>query len=94
MIGITRIPLECLAHGASSHEKFTVRNSQGENAGYVEVKISCMELEQDASTMNAIAPSMNYNKNWEEDIIHRIAQKLAKVPCDVELMFGIFSRGS
>ena len=37
---------------------------------------------------------MNYNKSWEDDIINRIAQKLAKVPCEVSLMFGIFSRGA
>lgn len=36
---------------------------------------------------------LSYNKQWENDIIHRIATKLAKFPADVELLFGVFSRG-
>jgi hypothetical protein len=36
---------------------------------------------------------MAYTEQWEQDIIYRIAQKLSKLSLDVELMFGIFSRG-
>jgi len=35
-----------------------------------------------------------YNNQWEQDIILRIATKLGRLSIDVELMFGIFSRGT
>jgi hypothetical protein len=37
---------------------------------------------------------MAYTAQWENDIIYRIAQKLGRLSLDVELMFGIFSRGT
>ena len=36
----------------------------------------------------------SFNAGWENDIIMRIARKLGRLSIDVELMFGIFSRGS
>ena len=46
------------------------------------------------SVFNPKATQMlTYNKQWENDIIYRIALKLAKFPADVDLLFGIFSRG-
>lgn len=45
MIGVARIPLECLANGASLHEKFAIKNIANEIAGYVEAKISLLDLE-------------------------------------------------
>ena len=36
---------------------------------------------------------MNYNKEWEEDVVMRIARKLGSLHCDIELIFGIFTQG-
>jgi hypothetical protein len=37
--------------------------------------------------------TLHYNKQWENEFIYKISKKLAKFPGDVELLFGIFSRG-
>jgi hypothetical protein len=36
---------------------------------------------------------MHYNKQWEQELIMRIARRLAKLPGEVEMLFGVFSRG-
>ena len=36
---------------------------------------------------------MHYNKQWELEIIQRIARRLAKIPGEVDMVFGVFSRG-
>jgi hypothetical protein len=36
-----------------------------------------------------------YNQQWEQEIIYKIAGKLAKFPnVDMETMFGVFSSGA
>jgi len=37
---------------------------------------------------------LHYNKQWENELIYRIAKRLARVPGDVEMLFGVFSRGT
>jgi len=36
---------------------------------------------------------MHYNKQWELEIIQRIARRVAKIPGEVDMVFGVFSRG-
>ena len=36
---------------------------------------------------------MHYNKQWEQELVMRIARRLARLPGEVEMMFGVFSRG-
>lgn len=36
----------------------------------------------------------SFSKDWERDVIMRIARKLGRLSIDVDLMFGIFSRGT
>jgi hypothetical protein len=45
------------------------------------------------SLKNVQVSSLHFNKEWEEDLIMRIAKKLAGLQCDIELLFGIFSQG-
>jgi len=54
-----------------------------------------MDLEPDKAETDwmAVAQQVRQTKEWETDIIMRIARRLAPVDCDIELMFGIFSRG-
>ena len=37
---------------------------------------------------------LHYNKQWENELIYRVAKRLARLPGDVEMLFGVFSRGS
>jgi hypothetical protein len=37
--------------------------------------------------------TLPYNKQWENEIIYKIACKLAKFPVDIDTLFGVFSRG-
>jgi len=36
---------------------------------------------------------MHYNNVWEQNLVMRIAKKVARLPGDVETLFGAFSRG-
>lgn len=40
------------------------------------------------------AQKQSYTASWEKDIVRRIAAKLGRLAIDVELMFGVFSRGT
>ena len=40
------------------------------------------------------AQKQSYTASWERDIVRRIAAKLGRLAIDVELMFGVFSRGT
>jgi hypothetical protein len=35
---------------------------------------------------------MHYNKQWEQELVMRIARKLAQIPGEVEMLFGVFAR--
>ena len=37
--------------------------------------------------------SLHYNKQWENDLVYRISKRLARLPGDVETLFGVFARG-
>ena len=55
-----------------------------------------MELEsslRDTNTFVNVVHNAVYNKDWEEEIIMRIARKLAQLPVDINLMFGLFTQG-
>jgi len=97
MIGIASIPLIDLIKGASINDKFAIRNQRKENCGFVEIKISIMDLDSGFSNLmtgqKSAASSLPYNKQWENEIIYKIATKLAKFPVDIETIFGVFSRG-
>lgn len=51
----------------------------------------------DALASQTIKPedlkNLHFNKEWEQDIIAKIAGKLAPFNCEVNLLFGIFSQG-
>lgn len=98
MIGTVKVPLADLIKGASIHERFPIRNLKLENVGQLEVKVSIIDIDPqffDASNRQLYqqASTLHYNKQWEQELIYRIAKKLAKFPGEVELLFGIFSRG-
>ena len=41
----------------------------------------------------AEASMLHYNKQWENELIYRVAKRLAKLPGDVEMLFGVFGKG-
>ena len=63
--------------------------------GDIEVKIAVMDLEpvhtESMTNIVKAAQELHYNKEWEQDVVMRIARKLATLNCDIELIFGIFS---
>jgi len=94
MIGTVKIPLVDLIKGATIHDKFAVRNAKNENCGQLEVKISIMDLEGGEAHRQTGKQTLQFNKQWENDLVYRIAKKLARFPVEsVELLFGIFARG-
>lgn len=103
MIGTAMVPLTDLIKGASIHERFPVKkgNSRagGETVGTLEVKISIIDLDQGNAASQSIVKAaqqtslMHYNKQWESELIMRISRRLARLPGDVEMLFGVFSRG-
>ena len=96
MIGICKIPLECLATGCSMHERFAIKAPETQSeVGMLEVRLDVMNLEQ-AENQNLFAKAAHdlvYNKQFEEEIIRQISKKLAPLNCEIELMFGLFSQG-
>ena len=61
------------------------------------MRITVMDLQQIQQdtlfhTVRA-AQELHYNKQWEQDVVMRIARKLATLNCEIGLMFGIFSQG-
>lgn len=97
MIGTARVPLADLIKGACIHDRFPIRNSKRENCGTVEVKLTVMDLDGHLTGAGlGSAVNLAYNQQWEDDIVYRIALKLAKFPVgeSIELLFGIFTSGS
>jgi len=98
MIGICKVPLKSLIAGCSIHEKCPIRVPGGiETVGQLEVKLSVMDLERNqgtsfGKTVNEVT-ELHYGNEWEQDLVSRIARKLGKLNCDVNILFGIFSRG-
>ncbi len=56
-----------------------------------------MDLDSGISSLvqqpNKNQMSLPYNKQWENEIIYKIAKKLATFPVDIDTIFGVFSRG-
>ena len=65
--------------------------------GELEVKITVTDLGGVAGTSIAsdnlarVANELQYNKEWEDEIVNIIACRLARQNCSVDLLFGIFS---
>ena len=97
MIGVAKIPLGELIKGASIHDRFPIKSLRNENCGQLEIKLTIMDMDSgfslDLTKSRTAALHLNYNKQWENDIVYRIATKLARFPADVDMLFGIFSRG-
>lgn len=95
MIGIAKIPLAELVKGAAVNGRFPIRNSKRENCGTVEINMNMMDAEfMPSETGMGVKQGLPYNKQWETDVIYKIALKLAKFPVEtIELLFGIFARG-
>jgi len=97
VIGIAKVPLTCLVGGSTIYEEFPVRAVGGNSSdnGKVTVKISVMELEVDRprESLNSLTRQLQYNQEWERELIEKIARKLGKLNPDIALLFGIFSGG-
>ena len=96
IIGTCHVPLSYLVTDCSIRDKYILKSPTDEPVGELEVELKIMRLEDTETDhnrfFNAIDQSM-YSKNWEAEVIMRIARKLANVPCDIEMMFGIFTYG-
>lgn len=98
MIGTCKIPLKSLVSGCSFHEKFPIIITDSNlAAGQLEVKISVIDLDKAPAdnfsrTINDVT-ELHYGKEWESDLILRIARPLAKFNVEISLLFGVFSRG-
>jgi len=96
MIGIARIPLEALAQSATIHEKFSVfAPGTNKTIGEINVKVSAIDIDRihSESVVDKTVHDLQYNKEWEDDVIMRVARKLSTLPCDTDLLFGIFTHG-
>ena len=97
LIGIARIPLGDIPKGVGIDGEFEIRGPDGDSRGKAQIKITIVSAQVDQSQNLSKdmqeTQKMAYTAQWEKDIIQRIAQKLSKLSIDVELMFGIFSRG-
>ena len=92
------MPLTSLISGCAINDKFDIRAPSNAVVGQVELRITVMDLQQIQQdtlfhTVKA-AQELHYNKEWEHDVVMRIARKLAALNCEIELMFGIFSQGN
>jgi len=100
MIGICKLPLADLAKGSGINGDFAIKGLKGEPRGKVTIKISVVDTaasgKKQAAAQADIKASQkqSFNSGWERDVVMRVARKLAKLSIDVELMFGIFSRGT
>ena len=101
MIGICKLPLVDLAKGVGINGDFAVKGLQGEPRGKVTVKISVVDPGASSATKQSQAQAdiqatqkQAFNSGWEKDVVMRVARKLGRLSIDVELMFGIFSRGT
>lgn len=94
MIGIARIPLKSISQNASFHDKFALMAPKTNlRVGEIEVKVSVMDLDSMASQSirQSDVQNLHFSKEWEQDIIMKIASKLSGLQCEVDLLFGVFS---
>ena len=89
------MPLTSLISGCAINDKFDIRAPSNAVVGQVEVRITVMDLQQiqQDTLFHTVkqAQELHYNKEWEHDVVMKIARKLAALNCEIELMFGIFS---
>jgi len=83
MIGVCKVPLKSLIAGCSSHDKYPIITpGSASHSGSLEVKISVIDVDRvpNESFNRAVesATELHYGKEWEEDLILRIARPLAK----------------
>lgn len=100
MIGICKIPLADMAQGLGIAGEFTIIGTLGEPRGLINLKLTVVNTSggADKGDSNKLQDARDanigsYNAKWEQDLIMKIAKKLGGLSIDVELMFGIFSRG-
>ena len=96
MIGVCKIPLECLTTGCSAHEVYPIKAAEtNTEVGQLEVRIDIMSLEQaqGENLFSKAAHDLVYSKQFEDEIVKQISKKLAPLNCEIELMFGLFSQG-
>ena len=96
MIGIARISLKSIAQSASIHDKFAIVSpGTSKRIGEINVKLSVLDIDRipGESVVDKTVHDLQYNKEWEDDIVMRIARKLSTLPCDTDLLFGIFTHG-
>lgn len=94
LIGIAKIPLADLTKGVGIDGEFDVRSPEGEVRGRTHIRITIQSAVQQSQKDLKETQKNSYNAEWERDIINKIALKLGRLSLDVELMFGIFSRGT
>jgi hypothetical protein len=101
LIGIARIPLQPLVKNLDIIDNFKIVDFQGVINGSAKIRISVIDPgqgtanQQQKTNADVRAIEMqSFDQGWEKDITMRIARKLGRLSIDVELMFGIFSRGS
>lgn len=103
LIGICKVPLADLAGGIGIEEDFTIKDLSGVEAGTARVQITIVDATSGREfhrkqTKKEIEQERKgtYNDQWERGIIQKIAAKLSRSRrvIDLDLMFGIFARGS
>jgi hypothetical protein len=87
-----------ITKGVGIDGEFDIRGADqyGDSKGKAHIKITVVSAQVKGYNLSRDmkeTQKMAYTVQWEEDIIMRIAQKLSRLSIDVELMFGIFSRG-
>ena len=95
MLGTVIVPLGDLIKGASIHDRFPLRsNNKNDHRGTLEVKVTLIDLDNPfTNPMQSKATGLGYSKQWEQDIVWRIASALARIPADTDTLFGIFAKG-
>lgn len=99
IIGICKIPLAKLVLDNKIEGSFDLKNSSGLATGSLKVKLEL--LESDTQQIKGIAdrlgqrssPGVSVFEHWQENIVKLIAQKLAALSLDIDMMFGIFACG-
>jgi hypothetical protein len=97
------VPLADLADGIGIADRFPIKDLSGASAGEARVQITIVDATSGEEfhrkqTEKEIEQERRgtYNDRWEGAIIQKIAAKLSRSRrgIDLDLMFGIFARGS
>ena len=100
LIGKCSIPLKDLAKGMNIDGSFKIEGPKGEARGKLDLAITIVlpkSLTDKKSTKAQgellVQKELKYTAAWEQDVIMKIARKLSKLSLEVDLLFGVFSRG-